>query len=116
MGQRKHVSDESKYFWKELVRLMHEARSENHFDMIGQAGLMMLKRHYGDTDNTLWFEKEYMQAPWDGWWCGAAESEGTPPNNNDIESFWRTMKANMLLSGQRVSATQLFETVSLPLM
>jgi len=93
---------------------MHEARSEAHFDLLGQAGLTVLRRHFKDIDNTAWFYQEYMTAPWNGWWGGAGECEGTPPNNNDIESFWHTLKANMLLSGQRVSAKQLFETVCHP--
>ncbi len=57
-----------------------------------------------------WLQETYCKAPWNGWWSGASEEVGVTCSNNDIESFWRNLKANMLTS-RRVGYRMLLEDV-----
>ena len=50
----------------------------------------------GATEQAEWFYTEYCAAPYNGWWVGASEEVGVLPSNNDIESFWKALKTNML--------------------
>lgn len=67
-------------------------------------------RQKGEGDNTDWLEKSYLRAPWNGWWCGASEETGVTCSNNDLESFWRSLKSSMLTS-KRVGHRKLLEDV-----
>ena len=50
----------------------------------------------GEDTVVSWFRQEYCSAPWNGWGIYASEQAGVTPSNNDIESFWKAMKAYML--------------------
>ena len=50
----------------------------------------------GEEKAAAWVRDQYCTAPWNGWAIYASEHPGVTPSNNDIESFWRAMKAYML--------------------
>ena len=84
--QMKYHSQAGKDLMGDAVYMMHLARTEEHFDLLASVALATLRCvHHtgataqladglcsmlGETDVADWFEKEYCEAPWNGWWIG----------------------------------------------
>ena len=84
--QMKYHSQAGKDFMGDVVYMMHLARTEAHFDLLASVALATLRcvRHTGatarladrlssmldETEVAAWFDQEYCQAPWNGWWIG----------------------------------------------
>ena len=82
----KYHSQAGKDFMGDVVYMMHLAQTEAHFDLLASVALATLRcvRHTGataqladglcsmldETEVAAWFEKEYREAPWNGWWIG----------------------------------------------
>lgn len=88
---------------------MHLARSEQHFEALGDLGGLIMKAH-NEEEAWAWFSKQYCEAPYNGWWIGASEEIGVTPNNNPLEAYWRAMKGHMC-TGTRVGHTKLITYV-----
>ena len=104
---------------------MHCARSETHFDYVARVGMVVARQecHLPGYTLTPWYDTvaRARKTTWHG--CrrrtarhhgmaggGASEEVGVTCSNNDIESFWRNLKANMLTS-RRVGHRMLLEDV-----
>jgi hypothetical protein len=79
---------------KPMLDVMNQCGSKDILMILGKVALDKW-RSDGHHLYAKWFQKVYLSAGWEGWWCGAAGVPGTSESNNALEALNRDIKREL---------------------